>query len=96
MEFPHISVTTHYARHAAKEAPWCYCDCAYYFFPVTHFVLLIHAKQVGFATEFPSGEHSASNLKHDEFFQLLLQKKETYQRIPEERFDIERYVYVFP
>lgn len=59
-------------------------------------VLLIHAKQVGFATEFPSGEHSTANLSHEIFFQLLLHKKETYQRIPEERFDIERYVYTFP
>lgn len=58
-------------------------------------VSLIHAKQVGFATEFPSGDHSTSNLRHAEFFQLLLQKKETYQRIPEERFDIEQYVYTF-
>ena len=50
--------------------------------------------QVGVATEFPSGEHSTANLNHAEFFRLLLQKKETYQKIPLERFDIDRCVAV--
>lgn len=47
-------------------------------------------RQVGIAAELPSGEHSTSNLSHDELFKLLLQKKETYQKVPIDRFDVDR------
>lgn len=47
-------------------------------------------QQVGIAAELPSGEHSTTNFSHDELFKLLLQKKETYQKVPEDRFDIDR------
>lgn len=53
-------------------------------------IYLMRFRQVGIAAELPSGEHSTSNLSHDELFKLLLQKKETYQKVPIDRFDIDR------
>lgn len=47
-------------------------------------------RQVGIAAELPSGEHSTANFNHDELFKLLLQKKETYQKMPKDRFDIDK------
>lgn len=49
-------------------------------------------RKVGIASELPSGEHSTSNLDHEEFFRLLLARKETYEKLPADRFDAERYV----
>ncbi|TFY52512.1 hypothetical protein EVJ58_g9975, partial [Rhodofomes roseus] len=44
---------------------------------------------VGIATELPSGEHSSNNLGHDEFFKFLMDKKDSYVRIPEDRLNID-------
>ncbi|KAJ3767378.1 polyketide synthase [Lentinula raphanica] len=43
---------------------------------------------VGFATEFPSGTHSEKNLSHQDFFDFLLEKRDAYERIPSDRFNI--------
>jgi hypothetical protein len=49
----------------------------------------LFAIQVGIATELPSGEHSPKNFSHEEFFEFLLAGKDSYERIPGERFNIE-------
>ncbi|KAF7299452.1 Polyketide synthase [Mycena indigotica] len=41
---------------------------------------------VGISVEFPSGQHSTSNLDHEAFFQFLLDKKESYEKFPTTRF----------
>ncbi|CCM00168.1 uncharacterized protein FIBRA_02196 [Fibroporia radiculosa] len=44
---------------------------------------------VGIAAELPSGAHSTTNLDYQSFFQFLLEKREAYEKIPPERFNIE-------
>ncbi|EIN09536.1 polyketide synthase [Punctularia strigosozonata HHB-11173 SS5] len=44
---------------------------------------------VGIAAELPSGEFAANNLDYNAFFQFLLQRGESYEFIPKDRFDID-------
>ncbi|OSX62601.1 hypothetical protein POSPLADRAFT_1055974, partial [Postia placenta MAD-698-R-SB12] len=44
---------------------------------------------VGISAELPSGVHTDSNLNHHEFFDFLLNGKESYERMPHGRFNIE-------
>ncbi|KAF5371761.1 hypothetical protein D9758_003565 [Tetrapyrgos nigripes] len=46
---------------------------------------------VGIAAELPSGTESVVNLDYNEFIQFLLNGKESYERIPEERFSIDQW-----
>ncbi|OBZ73412.1 putative polyketide synthase 22 [Grifola frondosa] len=43
---------------------------------------------IGIAAELPSGSHSTTNLDYKSFFQFLLQHGESYEKIPQERFNI--------
>lgn len=45
--------------------------------------------QVGIATRLPSGTHSTSDFDHDTFFKFLLDKGESYERVPKDRFNID-------
>lgn len=62
----------------------------YFYFIIQEVIYLMRFQQVGIAAELPSGEHSTANFSHDELFKILLQKKETYQKVPIDRFDIDR------
>ncbi|KAK0447900.1 putative polyketide synthase [Desarmillaria tabescens] len=44
---------------------------------------------VGISTELPSGQVLPENLGHSAFFQFLLDKRQSYETIPLERFDID-------
>ncbi|KAK0200866.1 putative polyketide synthase [Desarmillaria ectypa] len=44
---------------------------------------------VGISTELPSGQELPENLGHSAFFQFLLDKRQSYETIPLERFDID-------
>ncbi|KAF9047970.1 hypothetical protein BDP27DRAFT_1434385 [Rhodocollybia butyracea] len=46
---------------------------------------------IGIATELPSGEHSSNNLGHDEFYDFIMAKKESYEKIPAERMNIDEW-----
>jgi hypothetical protein len=43
--------------------------------------------QVGIAVELPSGTYAEKNLARDAFTQFLLEKGESYETIPTERFN---------
>lgn len=45
--------------------------------------------QVGISAEFPSGSYAKSNLDHTAFFDFLLKRGESYEKIPRERFNID-------
>jgi hypothetical protein len=53
------------------------------------FVVVTHAAQVGISTELPSGTYAAANLDHKAFTRFLLDKGESYELIPQERFNYE-------
>ncbi|KAK0480492.1 putative polyketide synthase [Armillaria luteobubalina] len=44
---------------------------------------------VGISIELPGGQDLAENLGHSSFFQFLLDKRQSYENIPIERFDID-------
>ncbi|KAH8835100.1 polyketide synthase [Flagelloscypha sp. PMI_526] len=44
---------------------------------------------VGISVEFPSGRHSHKNLNHDEFYDFILNKLDSYEKVPTERFNID-------
>ncbi|KAJ8503283.1 hypothetical protein ONZ45_g10994 [Pleurotus djamor] len=44
---------------------------------------------VGLSAEMPSGLTAAKNLNHHEFFKFLLDKQESYEVVPSDRFNIE-------
>ncbi|KAK0216124.1 putative polyketide synthase [Armillaria fumosa] len=44
---------------------------------------------VGISIELPGGQDLAENLDHSSFFQFLLDKRQSYENIPIERFDID-------
>ncbi|KJA25964.1 polyketide synthase [Hypholoma sublateritium FD-334 SS-4] len=46
---------------------------------------------VGISAEFPSGAYSTQNLNYDDFSKFLLSKGESYEKVPKDRFDIERW-----
>lgn len=47
--------------------------------------ILIAVLQVGVALELPSGDFSEMNLDYHSFWQFLLEKRDAYEPIPEER-----------
>ncbi|KAJ3873157.1 putative polyketide synthase [Lentinula edodes] len=46
---------------------------------------------IGIAAEIPSGKHSSTNLDHDNFYDFLKSKKQSYEDIPLERLNIKEW-----
>jgi hypothetical protein len=49
--------------------------------------MLLTCAQVGIAVELPSGAYSSENLDHQGFFDFLLNSGESYEPIPQDRFN---------
>lgn len=49
--------------------------------------------KVGVSVELPSGDYSTENLNHQSFFEFLLSGGEAYGVAPQDRFNLQAYVY---
>lgn len=49
------------------------------------YLALIVLFQVGIALELPSGKHSKQNLDYNTFWEFLLEKRDAYEAVPQER-----------
>jgi hypothetical protein len=56
----------------------------------TTFNEFLLSEQVGISAELPSGSYSDKNLDYHTFFDFLLNKGQSYETVPKERFDNER------